>query len=150
MSPFGRLRARWGRLPRTVRDEIAADEVIVLAEGMFGSVTYRHVRAPRLYTSWGKNAVFGAVLVTHTRVVVSTGHGADIENGRFKHIDIPADHPIRAQLEVSVERPGRLLIAYDPAIARSDMSGRIEIRFHTSDAQRIADALTGRAVVQDV
>jgi hypothetical protein len=112
-----------GELPGDLRSAVAEEQPLVLEEGLAGSVTYRRFRAPGEYAGWRKDAVSGAIAVTGRRLVVWAA--------RFKHIDVPHGHPLRAGIEVAAERPDRICIAYDAGAGKPLRSGRVEVRLRT-------------------
>jgi hypothetical protein len=122
-----------GQLPGDLRATVAAEEQLVLEEGLPGSVTYRNFRAPGQFAAWRKNAVCGAIAVTDRRLVVWAG--------RFKHIDVPHDHPVRARIEVTAERPDRICFRYDAGATNTSLSGQAEVRLRTRQACDIAGLL---------
>ncbi|MDQ7911018.1 hypothetical protein RB614_41675 [Phytohabitans sp. ZYX-F-186] len=134
MNPFLRVLLGSGRLPDRIRAELAASDVVLIEEGLTGSVTYRRYRAPGEYSSWRKEAVAGSVAVGANRLVVWAG--------RFKHIDVPLDHPVRATIEIRADRPDRVCFAYDAGTTNPSRSGRVEVRLRTPQAARTAQLLT--------
>ncbi|MBL7499051.1 hypothetical protein I6A84_21195 [Frankia sp. CNm7] len=122
-----------GRLPERLRAELAAEGLVLLEEELTGSVTRRRYRAPGEWSSWSKEAASGAIAITAGRLVVWAG--------RFKHIDVPLAHPIRATIEVVVDRPGRVCFAYDAGTTNPSRSGRVEVRLRTAQAGRVAQLL---------
>lgn len=96
---------------------------------MRGTITYRDYRAPGEYSNWAKEPVSGIVAVTGHRLLVWAG-GA-------KRDDVPFDHPMRATVAVSADRPDRLCIELRPH-EQADWSGRMEFRFRTAAAATIA------------
>lgn len=133
VNPFLRMLLGSGRLPERLRAELAGTDLVLLEEGLVGSVTYRHYRAPGRRSNWRKDAATGAVAVTANRLVVWAGH--------FKHIDVPLDHPVRATIEVRAEQPDRVCFAYDAGTTSPDRSGQVEVRLRTRQAERIAGLL---------
>jgi hypothetical protein len=128
-----------GRLPEPLRAQLAADDVLVLEEGLLGSVTYRNYRAPGQRFGSGRSAVSGAVAMTNTRLVVWAGC--------LKHIDVPRGHPLWRAIEVQAERPGRVRFTYDAGATNTALSGQVTVRLRTTQAARIAEihAATGPA-----
>jgi hypothetical protein len=61
--------------------------------------------------------------------------------GRFKHIDVPHDHPLRAGIDVAAERPDRIRFAYDAGAANPSRSGTVEVRLRTARAAHVAELL---------
>ena len=120
-----------GALPADVRVAITAEEALVVEEGLTGSVTRRRVRAPGQYTWLGWDVVAGAVAVTDRRLVVWAG--------RFKHIDVPHRHPLRAEIAVTADRPGRVCFTYGAGAGHPSVSGRVEVRLRTARAAEITE-----------
>jgi hypothetical protein len=134
VNPFLRLLLGSGRLPEQLRAELAAGDIVLLEEGLTGSVTYRGYRAPGERSSWRKEAAAGAIALTGDRLVVWAG--------RFRHIDVPLAHPVRATIEVRADRPDRVCFAYDAGATNPDRSGRVEVRLRTPRAEHIVRLLT--------
>ncbi|MGH3248360.1 MAG: hypothetical protein ACRDOI_19460 [Trebonia sp.] len=122
-----------GRLPAEVRVALAAEESLVLEEGLAGSATRRRFRVPGAYAGFRWDAVSGAIAVTDRRLVVWAG--------RFKHIDVPHDHPLRAAIDVTADRPGRICFAYDAGAGDPSRSGKVEVRLRTARAASVAELL---------
>ena len=133
MDPLRRLLFGSGRLPDDLRAELAREDLVVLEEGLMGSITLRHYRAPGKRSSWKKQAVSGAIAVTAHRLVVWAG-GA-------KNIDIPRTDPSRTAITITTDRPDRICFAYDAARFDPSRSGQVEVRFRTTRAPQILRAL---------
>ncbi|GAA5187544.1 hypothetical protein GCM10023322_36150 [Rugosimonospora acidiphila] len=132
MNLVKRLLFGTGQLPIDLRAALAADQPAIIAEGLSGTVTLRHYRAPGKFVSFQKRAVAGAVAVTRQRLLVWTG--------RHKEVDVPLSDPLRDAVQVRVESPDRLLIVADVGRFNPATSGTIEIRLRTPDATRLAAA----------
>lgn len=133
MNPFLRAFLGSGRLPDQLRDQLTANDLVLLEEGLVGSVTYRNYRAPGRYANWKKTAAAGAVGLAGNRLVVWAGG--------FKHIDVPLDHPVRAAIQVSAGEPDRICFTYDAGATNPNRSGTVEVRLRTPQAPRIAALL---------
>jgi hypothetical protein len=131
MNPLRRLLLGRGRLPGPLRAQLLAEDVLLLEEGLFGSVTYRHYRSPRKRMSFAKEAVSGAVAITATRLVVWAGG--------MKHIDVPRGHPVWATIEVRMDAPGRVRFTYDAGATNTAVSGQVAVRLRTGRAARIVE-----------
>lgn len=118
-----------GRFPGDVRAGLEAEGVLFLREGLGGSITYRHYRAPGSRSALRKIGIAGAVAVTRQRLVV---WGA-----RHRQIDIPLSDPRLAACEVSAERPDRVMFGLDAEAFSTERSGRIEVRLRGIDAERL-------------
>jgi hypothetical protein len=126
-------RMKAGQLPDDLRAGLTAEHVEFLEEGLRGSVTRRNYRAPRQYAKWSKNATWGSIAITDRRLLVWAE--------RFKHIDVPHDHPVRAGIKVTADRPDRVCFAYDAGATNTSVSGQVEVRLATSQAAHVADLL---------
>jgi hypothetical protein len=133
VNPLNRLLLGRGQIDERLRAELTAADLILLEEGLTGSITYRNYRVPGQYSSWRKAAVSGAVAVTPQRLVVWAGKG--------KHIDIPLAGPWRDALEVTAEQGDRICFAYDAARFSPSRSGTVQVRLRTPNAARIAALL---------
>ncbi|MEV4312245.1 hypothetical protein [Actinocrispum sp. NPDC049592] len=96
-------------------------------------MTYRNYRAPGRYSSWRKQAASGVIAVTRQRLLVWAG--------RFRHIDVPHRHPLRASIQVAAEASDRLCFGYDAAAGGNGRSGQVEVRLRTARAQELAALL---------
>ena len=133
MNPLRRFLTGSGRLPDPLRAELANEGFVILEEGLPGSVTYRHLRAPGRRANWRRDAVSGAIAITTRRLVVWTG--------RVKQIDVPLRHPLRQAIQVSLDKPGQICFVHH-AETNPQVSGQFEVRLRTTQAERIAEFLT--------
>jgi hypothetical protein len=100
-----RLLLGTGQLPTDLRAELAAEQPVVIVEGLTGVVTLRHYRAPGRRYGIAKSAVSGAVAVTRQSLVVWAG--------RQKQVDVPLDHPLRGAVQLHAEGLDQLLVTVD-------------------------------------
>jgi hypothetical protein len=133
VNPLRRLLLGSGRLPAQLGATLALEGLLVLDEGLPGSITFRHYRSRGRRWPWRSEPISGSVAVTARRLVVWAG--------RSKHIDVPLLHPALAAIEVAVDRPGRVCFAYDAGAFDGSRSGRVELRLRTSQASRVAELL---------
>lgn len=133
MGVLRRLFLGSGRLPEDLRTELLAEGPSVLEEGLYGSITYRHYRAPGKRTNWQKVGIAGAIAVSDRRFLVW--------GGRSKQVDVPlADQHLR-QLEIGLDGPDRLLVAYKAEDFSEERSGRVEIRLRCPSAPEVVELL---------
>ncbi|HHY54514.1 MAG TPA: hypothetical protein GYA08_03670 [Chloroflexi bacterium] len=118
-----------GGVPAGLRAKLAQEGIVLLDEGIGGTITYHNFRAPGRAYGWKKSWFSGAVALTNVRFV-AFAYGRQV-------INVPWDDPRRAQLRVSCEASDRLLIAFDPAIFHTDWSGTVEVRLSTALAQQL-------------
>jgi hypothetical protein len=132
MNPLTRLLFGSGRLPDQLRAELTREGVLLLEEGLPGSITRRNWRAPGKYASWKKAPTSGAIAITRYRLVVWVA--------RSKYINLPLTHRLRHALEVVAEHPDRVLFAWEASVfdKSKTRSGREEVRLRTAQADRVA------------
>ena len=118
-----------GRMPRQWRTMLESEDLVLVDEGIAGSVTYRDFRAPGKRFAWRKVAFSGSIALTKTRLLAL--HYAN------PAINIPLDDERFGQLRISVEGEETLLVAFDPSLFHNDWSGTMEDRFRTSQAQTL-------------
>ena len=125
-----------GRMPAPWRTTLESEGLVLVDEGIAGSVTYRDFRAPGKRFTWRKVAFSGAIALTKTRLLAL--HYANTA------INIPLNDERFGQLRISVEGEETLLVAFDPSRFHSDWSGTMEYRFRTSQAQAFFEILRER------
>lgn len=118
-------------LPEKLRVTLLAEGVLLMDEGLPGSITYRRYRDGENSYRWRREQLVATVVVTGRRLVVwAVG---------MRQVDMPFDSPLLAALAVSVKRPDQLLIAYDAAAFSPDRAGRVELRVRTGRAAELAE-----------
>ncbi|MDT3440290.1 MULTISPECIES: hypothetical protein [unclassified Pseudofrankia] len=134
MNALRRMLFGAGQLPADLRATLEAEGLVLLEEGLTGSITYRNYRAPGQRSSWRKEAVSGAIAVSAGRLVVWAGRG--------KHIDVPLASPFLTAIDIGVEPPDRVRFAYDAGKFNPTRSGTVEVRLRTPRATHVAELLT--------
>lgn len=127
-----------GKIPEPVAAQLKREGVLLLDEGVKGSVTYLDFRAPGRYSNWRRQWYTAAIALTELRLIAL----------RYSQtiIDVPlADERLR-RMQFSLEENDALLVAFDPALFHDDWSGKIEYRFRTAQAQAFLDKLRERIV----
>lgn len=120
-------------MPGPLLTRLRGEGVLLLEEGVRGSVTYRDFRAPGRYSRWKRQWYTSSIALTRTRLV-ALRHSSPIINVPLR------DERIR-QLRLSLEGGQTLLVAFDAAVFHDDWSGTIEYRFRTPQAQLLIDAV---------
>ncbi len=115
-----------GKIPAQVRATIESEGVVLIEEGIRGTVTYRDFRSPGRIASWKKSAFSGAIALTRTRLLAM----------QFSNpvINVPLDDDRLQQVQFSIEGEDRLLIAFNANLFHNDWSGTLEYRFRTPQA----------------
>jgi len=123
-----------GEFPADVRAMLQSEGLIVIDEGLTGSITRRHYSGPGIRAALERQGMTGAVAVTGRRVLVWAASA--------KQIDIPLDDALRSELEVSIDKPGRLMFAFEAHAFDASRKGRVEIRLNTAQAIQAQAALS--------
>jgi hypothetical protein len=118
-----------GRLPKMVRDQIQGEDLLLLEEGLGGSITYRHYKAPGKRARLKKVGISGAICITDRRLLVWGARG--------KLVDVPFDDERFAAIEVEAEEPDRALFAWEAGLFHDNRSGRVEVRLHPVQATQV-------------
>lgn len=118
-----------GRIPAGLQAKLDQEGIVLLDEGIGGTITYQDFRAPGRAYAWKKSGFSGAVAMTNVRFV-AFAYGRQV-------INVPWSDPRRKQLRVTCETPDRLLVAFDPAIFHADWSGTVEVRLATAYAPQL-------------
>ena len=125
-----------GRMPAQWRTTLESEGIVLVDEGIAGSVTYRDFRAPGKRSAWRKVAFSGSIALTKTRLLALQYANPAI--------NIPLDDERFGQLRISVEGEETLLVAFDASLFHNDWSGTMEYRFHTSQAQTLFETVRER------
>ncbi|HUN31601.1 MAG TPA: hypothetical protein VMU95_06230 [Trebonia sp.] len=110
-----------------------SEEILLVEEGLHANVTYRDPKGPGHFVRLRTESGTGTIVVTDRHLLVWAGG--------FKHIHVPHYHPVRQAIEVTKESPDTLCLSYDPDASGSALSGRVEVRLDTSQAEHIAGLL---------
>jgi hypothetical protein len=125
-----------GKIPAPLISELNAEGIVLIDEGVKGSITYRNFRAPGKAFSWKRQGFAGSIIVTKTRIV-------GLAYSKFL-INAPLSDERLRKMQFSVETNGALRVAFDAALFHTDWSGEIEYRFKTPEAQHLVDLLQKR------
>ena len=133
---LGRLLLGRGRLPEDLRAQLTAEGLDQEEEGIRGTITYRHYRAPRRRSNWRRRWIRAALAITDRRLMVAI-------RGR-PFVDVPWDDPRLEQMEMSVGDDDRLLIAFDPGLFDERRSGRVELRLRPAHPRLALEQIRAR------
>ena len=105
-------------------------------EGLGGSLTFRHFKAPGRRSNWRKQAIVAALVVTERRLAVYTPRAAARRRGvrqpRFGALDLDVDGP-------------SVSITFDVARFHDDMTGELTVKVRPADPAGVIAALRARA-----
>ena len=122
-----------GKMPAQWRAVINSEGVVLMDEGIGGSITYRDFSAPGRRSSWRKVAFSGSIALTKTRLIALQYANPAI--------NVPLDDPRLHQMQFSVEGEDKLLVAFNANLFHDDWSGTIEYRFRTEHAPAFLNGL---------
>ncbi len=125
----------FGKLPAEYVAALEKEGIILLDEGIRGTVTYRNFRAPGRYSNWKRQWFSSALILTKKRLLAL--------RLRSEIIDVPFSDERFRQMQFSLEDETTLLVAFDASLFHADWSGSIEYRFQTAQAQAFFDKLCG-------
>ena len=109
--------------------------IVLLEEGIGGSVTFRKFRAPGRRYSYRRNWFSGSLVITETRFA-GFGFGKPL-------INVPLEGAHLGKLECSLEKDGSvLLVSFESGDFQDDWSGKIECRFRTPKAKLFLERIT--------
>jgi hypothetical protein len=100
--------------------------LLLLDEGLTGSVTYKNFRSPGRMSTWKRKGLIASIALPNERLLAVS----------FSNplIDIPLSDPRFGTINFSLEKDV-LCISFDPSLFHDDWSGTIEYRFNTTKAQ---------------
>jgi hypothetical protein len=123
-----------GKIPRQDGAALQAEVIVLLDEGISGSITYLDFRAPGKSFSWRRQWYTAAIALTQVRLFAL--HYSN------KIVDVPLTDERLRSMKFSLEGQETLVIAFDPALFHEGWSGTIEYRFHTPQAGAFVEKLT--------
>jgi hypothetical protein len=126
---IGRLKQWWGArggLPDDLRAELETEGIELIEEGIKTLVLYRGYTVPGQRPASGHQRPVTSLAISRRRLVVrgTLGTRLDYERGD-------------EWLDISLEAPDRLRLAYDAADAHPSRSGHVELTFETARAEEI-------------
>lgn len=139
MGFLGKLLLGDGRFKPDLRAALASEGVVIMEEGLAGSVRYRHFKAPgrRFHRKVTVERI--ALAVTEERLAVYC------RSGRAKLIDSAFSEPRLAAVHVSLHDGDTVSIRVDYDRAGvPKVSGEIEIRAATPNAVHVVEHLKAR------
>jgi hypothetical protein len=132
-----------GTLKPSLRAELESEGLILIEEGLVGSIRYSNFKAPGKRFKGKITGECFALGISERRLAVYC------RSGRVKLIDQPFTEPRLSAIDVSLdgEDAVALLIDFDRADVPK-VSGQMTIRARTPNAARIVDELRARSLPQ--
>ncbi len=126
-----------GKLPKQFASDIRNEIVVLMDEGLGGSIILKNFRAPGRYSGWKRSWFTGCVVLTEQRF-------AAFAFGR-PLINIPATAEYLNKLHYTAENSGTLHVSFDASAFHENRSGLIECRFKTPLAERFVAHLAQKS-----
>ena len=127
----------FGGVPQAMKPILEQEGIVLLDEGIGGSITFRNFRAPGKRYSYRKNWFTGSLVVTKLRF-------AGFAFSR-PVINVPLEGPHLDKLDCSLEKEHAILhVAFDSSDFHEEWSGAIECRFRTPKARQFLERLKAR------
>lgn len=116
-----------GRPPKAMKPTLEGEGIVLVDEGIGGSITFRDFRAPGRRYRHRKSWFTGSLVVTEVRFA-AYGFSRPL-------INVPLERSYLAKLDGAVEHDGTVLrVAFESGDFHDDWSGGIECRFRTAKA----------------
>lgn len=122
-----------GRIPRRALPNLEQEGIVLLDEGIGGSITFRDFRAPGRRYSWRRSWFTGSLVFTGRRFAAFAFSKAII--------NVPLGDDRISELRCSLEGDVTLRVDFDPSAFHEDWSGALECRFSTSRARLFLERL---------
>ncbi len=139
MGFLARLLLGDGTLKPALRAELESEGLVLIEEGLSGSLRYKRFKAPGRYHDGKVTPQRMGLGISEQRFVVYC------RSGRGKLLDTPFSNPRLEAIDISLKDENRIAIRVD--YDRMDVprvSGEITIVAKTSDAASIVDELRAR------
>jgi hypothetical protein len=126
-----------GKVPRDVVSRLNREGVLLIDEGIGGSVTFRNYRGPGRYHGWRRTWFTGSLVVSRRRLLAFA----------FSRplIGVAWDDENISGLECSQDSPGRICFRFEAADFQPDCSGKVELRFATEKAYEFHQLVNRKA-----
>jgi hypothetical protein len=125
-----------GKIPKRYAPTLRAEGIVLLDEGIGGTITLKKFKAPGRRHSWKRTWFTGSVVISR-RTFAAFVFAKPV-------VFVPLDDERFSKLHCSAEGEDKLLVAFDAAAFNDKWSGTVECRFRTSKSRRFLDRLAKR------
>ena len=122
-----------GKIPKKYAPTLRGDGIVLIDEGIGGSITLKRFRAPGRWHSWKRSWFTGCLVLTRQTFAAFTLTRS--------LIFLPLNDDRLSELRCSREGNATLLVCYDASLFDEKWSGMVECRFKTAQAQQFLDQL---------
>ncbi len=125
----------FGKIPKPMVPILEQEGIVLLEEGISGSVTFRKFRAPWKRYGYRRNWFVGSIVLTEIRFAAF----------QFSRpvINVPLEREHLEKLNLSLDDEDELRVRFEAGDFHEDWSGTIECRFSTPSARLFLDRLSG-------
>jgi hypothetical protein len=124
-NPIAALLFGRGRLSDAVHAELESEGIIHREDGLRGSITYRHYRAPGQRSNWSKEAIRASFVVTRQRL------GVFVRGRPF--VNVAFDDPRFSRLDLRVDGASLTIDVDDASVFNDRASGQITTKVRCAD-----------------
>jgi hypothetical protein len=123
----------WGKIPKRYAPTLHNEGIILLDEGIGGSITLKKFKTPGRYHSWKQSWFTGCIVLTERKFAAFA----------FTKplIYVSLEHENISELRCTIEGNNTLFVKYDASAFNDGWSGTVECRFKTSKAQMFLERL---------
>ena len=122
-----------GKMPTEYASTLRGEGIILIDEGIAGSITLKQFKAPGRRHSWKRSWFTGCLVLTeHTFAAFALVRPL---------VFIPLADKRLSELRCSVEEGVTLLVTYDASLFNEKWSGIVECRFKTAKAPLLLEQL---------
>jgi hypothetical protein len=130
-----------GGLSRPIREQLEAEGIILLDEGLPGWLVERNVRLPGGRSLYRVRSCTGTLAISTKRVLVQT-----YQTVQF---DLPREDPRLQKLHVALRGIDRVVLSFDYQLIHADWRGNAQLRLKTAQAPRFYETLVDWGVQND-
>jgi hypothetical protein len=132
-----------GRIPADLMTQLQAETITAYDEGIHCSLTFKNFKAPGRTENWRRIWFGGALALTGRRLIALSGtrftSGVRLTDENALLINVELNDERFRLMNISLDKPDRLVIAFDASLFHEDWSGELEYRFRTPLAQIFFD-----------
>ena len=125
-----------GKIPSQERIRLEEEGIILIEEGVTGSVKFRNFKDSMHYIFWKKKLIYGWLALTEKRLRLYGNIGV-------VNVDLPLDHPAFGQVMIEAVKDSLLEISFDIASFMPKSSGQITLRYRTDQAREFIEKMSG-------
>jgi len=127
-----------GTIPGKYVSTLKGEGIVLIDEGIGGSITLKHFRSPGRRHSWRRSWFTGCLVLTEQTFTAFTLNRP--------LIFVPLADSRLSGLRCSIEDRDTLLVEYDASLFNENWSGLVECRFKTEKARLFLEQLLRYAV----